>query len=313
VSLKPTYSVVIPVYNSDKSVEEIYYRLKEVFNTVVKDTFELVLIDDCSPNPNSWLTCKKLAEDNDNVISVQLSRNFKKPGATLCGLHYANGDYIVLMDDDLQHLPEEIPLLIAKKNHDVVLGIFQERKHNLMKRTLSWLNNWFESKAIGKPIHLRYSPFQLIKKDIVDKIKTIKSPYPYLMGYVYYFTTDIATVTTTHVERPYGESYYTFPKLVGLFSNTLINNSNFLFNFLGGKGIILTVFGFILAISQLIKFLNTQIFDSWIVIIASICMIGGLILIGFGVLGIYLIRMFYTMEQRNAYSVKEVVKRDFES
>lgn len=307
MSLKPTYSVVIPVYNSDKSVEEIYYRLKEVFDTVVKDTFELVLVDDYSPNPNSWLTCKKLAEDNDNVISVRLSKNFRKPGATLCGLNYANGDYIILMDDDLQHLPEEIPLLIAKKHHDVVLGIFQERKHNLMKRTLSWLNNWFESKAIGKPTHLRYSPFQLIKKDIVDKIKSIKSPYPYLMGYVYYFTTDIATVTTTHVERPYGESYYTFPKLVGLFSNTLINNSNFLFNFLGGKGIVIIIIGFLLGLYQLIIYSNTGIYKGWIIATSAICMIGGLILIGFGVLGIYLIRMFYTMEQRAPYAVSEVV------
>jgi glycosyltransferase involved in cell wall biosynthesis len=280
-----------------------------VFNNTVNDTFELILVDDCSPNPSAWFTCKKLAENNENVTAVRLSRNFRKPGAMMCALHYVNGDYVIMMDDDLQHLPEDIPHLIAKKNHDVVLGVFTERKHNLMKRTLSWLNNWFEKQAIGKPTHLRYSPFQLLKRDIVEKIKTIKSPYPYLMGYVYYFTCDIATVTVTHVKRPYGESFYTFPKLVGLFSNTLINNSNVLFSFLGTKGIIITLVGFFMAIYQAFSFLTKNSINYHLITLSVVGMIGGLLLIGFGVLGIYILRMIYTMEQRVPFAVSEIVRK----
>lgn len=304
---KPVYSVVVPVYNSDRSVVELYERLSTVFTQQLKTTFEMILVEDCSPNPLSWQTCKQLAENHDNVTAVRLSRNFRKPSAMMCGFEYVQGEYVISMDDDLQHPPEEIPKLITEQQHDLVLGVFQERKHNLMKRVLSKMNNWFEQYAIGKPTHIRYSPFQLAKRHIIEKLKTIKSPYPYIMGYLFYFTRDIAVVSVKHEKRVYGESFYTFGKLVNLFSITLINNSNTLLSILGIKGIGILITGVVLAAMQLFNYLSYQPVNNTALIISFVCMIGGLILAGFGVLGIYIIRMIATMEHRPPFAVSEVV------
>ena len=116
------YSIVIPVYNSDESLTEIVARLDYVFLSLLHESFEVVLFDDCSPNPSSCITIQRFVAAHKNIIGIRLYRNFGKAGAQICGFEHASGEFIITMDDDLQHQPEDIPLLISMQHHDVVMA-----------------------------------------------------------------------------------------------------------------------------------------------------------------------------------------------
>lgn len=111
-NIKPVYSAVIPVYRSEKILEELYLRLVNVFDAQIKEPFEIIFVDDSSPD-NSWDVLAKIKEGDERVKIIQLLSNSGQHNATMCGFKIANGDYVITMDDDLQHLPEEIPSLIS--------------------------------------------------------------------------------------------------------------------------------------------------------------------------------------------------------
>ena len=123
------YSIVVPVYDSTESLSELVERIDKVFALHVNALYELILVDDGSPNPQTWPIMEQLADRFASVRSIQLTRNFGKAGAVLCGFEQSRGDWLILMDDDLQHPPEDIVLLVANKGHDVVVAQFRERKH----------------------------------------------------------------------------------------------------------------------------------------------------------------------------------------
>ena len=106
------YSVVVPVYNSEHTLDELYRRLSDVFDHVLKRDFELLLVDDGSKD-KSWEIMKKLRAKDSRVKLFQMSRNFGQHPALLCGFHYVKGDFVITMDDDLQHPPEELPKMIS--------------------------------------------------------------------------------------------------------------------------------------------------------------------------------------------------------
>ena len=119
------YSVVVPVYNSEKTLDELYLRIKNVFENTVKEKFELILVDDFSKD-SSYEVMRTIQKNDSRVKIIQLSKNHGQQKAVLCGFEFTRGDYVITMDDDLQHPPEEIPKLIEKMNSDenidVVIG-----------------------------------------------------------------------------------------------------------------------------------------------------------------------------------------------
>ena len=145
------YSVVVPVYNTTDTLKELVDRLDNVFTSVVQETFEIILIDDASPNPGTWKVMEQLAEQYHRVKIIQLRRNFGKAGAVLCGFDQAQGEYIFTLDDDLQHFPEDIPKFIDQREHDVVMGAYIRKNHPLLKRITSHIKGWFDWKVAGKP------------------------------------------------------------------------------------------------------------------------------------------------------------------
>ena len=120
----PTYSVVVPCYNSDVSLPQVVERIAAVFKTQLRESFEIVMVDDGSPDAGTWARLQELAGRYPEVRAIRLARNFGKPGAMLCGYSAARGQWIIAMDDDLQHAPEDVPKLLAAKEHDVVMGVF---------------------------------------------------------------------------------------------------------------------------------------------------------------------------------------------
>jgi len=300
------YSIVIPVYNSSSSLTELVVRIHRVFQEILAKSYEIIFVDDGSPNVATWKTLEKLSSDYSTIKAIQLTRNFGKPGALICGLTEAKGNYIITMDDDLQHLPEDIPALVMHQEHDAVIGGFQDKKHSISKKIFSSLNNWFESKLIGKPRHIRSSPFKLIKKEIVDAMLEIKTPYPSIAALLYYVTKDAVMVTVSHGERSDNVSGFTFRKMLRSFSNLVINNSAGLLQLIAGMGIAISIISSLLALYFFLKKLIIGInVTGWTSLMIAVTVLGGLILFSIGVVGEYLIRIINGVERKPAFIIRK--------
>jgi glycosyltransferase involved in cell wall biosynthesis len=300
------YSIVIPVYNSTQSLRELAGRIDMVFKTRIKDSYEIIFVDDASPDKETWKMLELLSKEYENVRCVQLMRNFGKQGAMMCGFMEMQGRYIVTMDDDLQHLPEDIPLLISRKDHDIVIGKFSDKKHSITKKIYSSLNSWFEEKLIGKPKHITNTPFKLIKREVVEVIRNIRTSHPYVPALLFFASRDVVMVEVNHGARAYNSSGFTFGKMYRTFSNMLFNNSSFLLQLIAVMGVSISLLSFIFGGYFLVKKLAIGIaVPGWASLMVALLFIGGLILFSLGVVGEYLIRIINGIESKPAYLVRK--------
>ena len=220
------YSVVIPVYRGSSTIEELYNKIQSFFNDKNK-SFEVIYVFDCGPD-NSWQVIKQLKSKWPQTIKgVHLSRNFGQHNAIICGFKYCIGKYIITMDEDLQHDPTDIALLIEKqeeKDYDVVYGNYTERKHNFFRNTTSFIMK--KLLELGIPdLHKDYSAFRLLKADIARTTITMNSSYTFLDGYLTWVTKNVSATNVKHLESQAGKSSYTFKKLLNHSVNIFITFS----------------------------------------------------------------------------------------
>jgi len=303
-----SYSVVIPVYNSTDSLLELSQSIDMVFRNSIKEEYEIIFVDDGSPNSETWPSLLHICEKYETVTAIQLMRNFGKPGATICGLKQAKGKYIFLMDDDLQHLPGDFPEFIKKNSHDVVIGYFPKKKHNFFKRQTSNLKGWFDKRLIGKPKNIKNSPFVLLQRNVVEAIINIKTTHPFISALIFNSTKDIVNVKLQHGKRKYGKSGYTLYKLLKQFSNLLINNSSFLLRIVAYTGFSFSLFSFLYGLFLIIKrILVGSANPGWTSIMVLLLFTSGLILLSVGIVGEYLIRIIHGIEQKPAFIIRKIV------
>lgn len=307
----PEYSVVIPVFNTDNSLVEISKRIKKVFLQQVNSTYELIFVDDFSQNNSTWSTLKHIVEKDNNAQAIRLMRNFGQQAATICGIQAAKGNYVITMDDDLQHSPEDIPKLIGLRNHDIVIGQFSNKKHSLSKRIMSRIKGYFDQAILGKPKHIQLSPFRLINRHTVEGIKKLFStPYPFLPAMMLYVTKDIVGVEVTHTVRMEGETGYSFFKMLKLFSNLMINNSSFLLRLIGNLGLTISLGSFALAVYLIYqKMMHATKIVGWTSMIVAVLFMGGILLFSLGIIGEYLIRIIRGVDKWPNYIVREHLKQ----
>ena len=162
------YSVVVPVYNSEHTLQELYTRLEKVFREVIKEEFELILVDDGSKD-RSFEVMQELRAKDNRVRIIQMARNFGQHPALLCGFAHVKGDFVVTMDDDLQHQPEELPKMInvmrERDDVDAIIASYEGRQHGFIRKLGTKFSVWAHSsdrptaaKAGGKiriPFHIR--------------------------------------------------------------------------------------------------------------------------------------------------------------
>ena len=301
----PTYSVVVPVYNTSETLVALASRFDQVFREVVRDSYELILVDDCSPKEESWQTITTLAEQSPAVRGVRLMRNFGKAGAVLCGFSEARGQYVVTIDDDLQQAPEDLPALLAEKQHDVVMGAFRSRQDALFARFSSRIKGWFDQRILGKPKHIRVSPYKLFKAEVVKAMLDIRTPYPFIPALMYYLTKDVVNVEVSHHPREHGRSGFTFSRKVRQFLALLINNSSFLLQAVAALGILMAVpsllLGGVIVVRKLFYDINVS---GWASLMVVLLVTGGMMLFSLGVIGEYLIRIINGVEQRPPFVVR---------
>lgn len=308
------YSVVVPVYNSTKSVVELVDRLDAVFRQRVHETYEIILVDDGSPDPETWPTLERLAATHAPVRALQLTRNFGKAGAVLCGFSEARGRYVVTLDDDLQQLPEDLPLLIAERAHDVVIGNPATRQGSLGTRLGSRVKSWFDHRLLGKPNEVRIGPYKLFKAEIVKSMIEVRTPYPFIPALIYYVTRDVVNVPVQHAGRSRGRSGFTLAKRIRQFMALLINNSSFLLQIVAILGVLMSLVsmglgGFVIA-KKLLHGVNVA---GWTSLAVIVLMSSGLILFSLGVIGEYLIRIINGIEAHRPYVVRKRAGGDQEA
>lgn len=305
------YSVVIPVYNTTFVLVKLVEKIQEAFDDLGEKSFEIILVNDCSPNPDTRKFLSEACAKNKKVKVVHLGRNFGQQPATLCGIKEAIGQHIITMDDDLQHDPSDIAELIKLQSHDIVIGKLLEKKHGLIKRLFSKIKNHFDHIILNKPKHIKMSSYRLINRYVADNMMSIKSPNPFIPALLFMVSRDVVNVPIKHHERAEGESGYTFKKMLALFSNLLINNSSFLLSWLGRVGLV-TSFGSIFFAVYLIsiKFFVGVNVQGWTSLMVVLLFIGGLLLFAVGLIGEYLIRVIQNTEQNPTFIVRNIEVSD---
>ena len=299
-------SVVIPVYKSEKCIPEL---TKQISDALKDFSWELILVNDCSPD-NSWTEIKKIAAENNNITGINLRKNGGQDLAILAGLNHAKGKWIVIMDDDLQHSPYDIPKLYtqAQKGFDVVYADFKQKKQKLWKNLGSWLNGKVSEITLGKPKGIYLSPFKIISSSVVKEMCKLNNLFPYIDGLIFQVTKNITQINIEHHKREYGKSNFTLVKSMQVFFRMMFGFSTFPLNFATYIGFFSSTMGFVLAIYFLVKFLlGLEPLTGWTSLIMVILILGGLILLALGIIGKYIGQMYLTINNSPKYIVKETV------
>lgn len=308
MKVSPEISVVIPVYNTSVELSQLVHQIEEVFTDHIHREYEIIFIDDFSPNPATWQELIKLTSGFSTVRAVRLMRNFGQQAATLCGLHLARGQIIITMDDDCQHKPADIPRFIAESKHDIVIAQFNDKKHSSFKRLTSNVKGWFDTLILGKPRGLQLSSFRLLKREVANGILSIETSYPFLPALMFYVTKDVVGINVEHHERHRGRSGYSLFQLVKLFSNLLVNNSSLLLQLIGIMGIVCSLMSFITALYFLIQKIVFNVpVAGWTSVIVTTLFFGGINLFSIGIVGEYLIRIIRGVERKPAYLIREML------
>ena len=289
------YSIVVPVYNSEHTLPELYSRLKEVFEHVLGEEFELILVDDNSKD-NSYEVMQHLHAKDSRVKIIQLARNFGQPSATLCGFSYASGNFVITMDDDLQHRPEELPKMINYLNEhdevDVVLATYVGRKHNIIRRTGTAVSKWATSHMMGTPKDLDMTSFRLMRRFIVDAVLTERVYHPQIGNMIIQVSNRIINVPVQHDSRAYGKSGYSFRRLAKDLFYDITTHSDFPMAFARNTGIAGIIISILLAIHYFVQYLRegTSV-PGWTSLMLISLMGFSLVLFSLGIMGTYLLNV----------------------
>ncbi len=303
------YSVVVPVYNSQESLIELFERVKAIFDKL-DESFEIVFIDDNSLD-DSWKILQKLNKENPELITIiQLARNFGQHNAIFCGLNFVNGRFIITLDDDLQIPPEEIEKLITRYKEtkaDLIYGDLTKKHHSFIRNQGSRvLKN--AAKKRYKGTQGKGSSFKLFKRKIAGNILNHGQTFVYIDELLLWYTGDIDFVNVKHVPRKYQKSTYTFGKLFRLFFNISLYYTKAPLKLITYGGIALSIFSFIIGINFIIRKIFFNVPLGYTSIIVAILFSTSIILFSLGVIGEYLNRMFMVQSKKPAFSIKQIQK-----
>lgn len=237
--------------------------------------------------------------------AIQLTRNFGQQSATLCGLAEAKGDFVITMDDDLQHAPEDIPKFLALTDWDIVIGQFDRKHHSLFRRLASRVKGRFDWIILGKPKDIQMTSFRMLSRTVVDGVLSIRTPHPFLPALMFHVSQNVTGAAATHSPRREGRSGYTLWKLMRLFSNLLINNSSLVLRLVGNLGLLFSGLSFLMAgVVIYRKLAHSVSVRGWASLLATQLLLGGLLLFSVGIVGEYLIRIIESSERKPTYFVR---------
>jgi glycosyltransferase involved in cell wall biosynthesis len=302
----PEFSVVVPVYNSEKSLPELFQRLDATFNKMNK-SYEIIFVEDGSSD-KSWDIITTLKKDNsDKIIAIKLSKNFGQHNAILCGLKFIKGNYAVTIDDDLQHSPEDIEIMykkIMECNSDVVYGIYDKNMHSLSRRIGSWYmkqSSRFSRKKIAG------ASFRLIKSGIVMKMVEVQHDFVYIDEILSWYTENAACITVQHSARKYDKSNYSNKKLFNHAFNISLFYTAFPLRVMTYSGFFFSILMFLTGLFFLLKKIFFKVPIGYTSLIVAILFSAGIMLMCMGILGEYLYRIYKSHTHKPTYSISKIL------
>jgi polyisoprenyl-phosphate glycosyltransferase len=301
-------SVVIPVYNSEDCLSELFFQLTKALESLTND-YEIILINDCSLD-RSWDKIAELSKHSPKLKGINFRKNFGQDNALMAGLRHSLGKSVIIMDDDLQHAPEDIPALIEGlgDEYDVCYGYYGIKKQTRFKNFGSSFNDKVANLILKKPKEIYLSPFKAIQREVVDEILKYDGPYPYVDGLLFRVTNRISQVPVEHHTRHAGEGNYNLMKSIWVWSKLATNFSVLPLRIATILGFLSSTFGFILAIIFIAMFyMGVTSPTGWYSLIVSILFLGGIQLTTIGLIGEYVGRLFLYHSKEPQYIIKELI------
>jgi undecaprenyl-phosphate 4-deoxy-4-formamido-L-arabinose transferase len=300
-------SVIIPVYNSEKTINRLVEELIKNLGLTFK--LEIILVNDNSRD-NSEEVCISLFEKyKETVKFYSLSKNVGEHNAVMAGLNKVTGDYVVIMDDDFQNSISAVVKLVDTalgNEYDVVYSYYEEKKHSLFRNLGSWFNDKIANIMLNKPKDLYLSSFKLINKFLVNEIIKYQAPFPYIDGIILQLTDKIGKVEVEHSAREEGRSGYTIKKLISLWLNMFTNFSIVPLRISIILGLLFATVGLVLGVySAIEKLLNPDLPIGFTSLLVSISIFGGIQLVMLGVVGEYIGRIFLSLNKKPQYTIRK--------
>lgn len=303
-------SILIPVYNGEKTIGALVERLRDEFEP--RCSFEVVLVNDGSED-DSATVCRDLATRYASVRFVNLSRNFGEHCAVMAGLNHCTGRCAVIMDDDFQNPPGEAAKLVERieQGWDVVFARYAVKQHHPIRNFASWCNNLVATFLLRKPYGLYLSSFKAINRFVIDEVTKYRGPFPYVDGLILRVTRRLDTLTLQHDARAVGRSNYDLTRLLRLHLNMFTSFSVMPLRVASLLGVVFAGVGMLLAVAFAYeKLTNPQLPVGWASTIVVVLIVAGVQLFALGLIGEYLGRLFMNASGQPQFVTRETINCD---
>lgn len=302
-------SVVVPVYRSSDTLHMLVDELGKVLPNAA-EKYELVLVNDGSPD-QSWEVIKELAQTNAWVRGINLMRNYGQHNATLCGIREARYEIIVVMDDDLQNPPSEIPKLLKKldEGYDVVYGLARRRQQAWWKRLASTVVKRAIAYVMGLRTVRDIGAFKAFRADLRKAFDSIHSPDVLVDVLLSWGTTRFATVKVEEAPRTVGKSNYGLFKLIKVSLLVLTSYTTIPLRFASIVGFVFTLLGVGILIYVLTIYFTLGSIEGFPFLASTITIFSGVQLFALGIIGEYLARVFERTGGRPPYTISQTTNK----
>lgn len=301
-------SIVVPVYNGEKSVGALVEALSRL---EVPGGLEIVLVNDGSPDDSLRVCRELLAGARVPMTLVDLARNFGEHNAVMAGLRQARGAYIITMDDDLQNPPSEVVRLwrhAKDSDLDVVYTFYAQKQHAWWRNLGSRFTNWCADVLIDKPKGVYLSSFRCMSAFAVEQVLRYEGPFPYVDGQLMQVTQRIGRLQVEHLARQEGRSNYTLRRLIRLWLNMFLNFSVMPLRISAMLGLAFAAVGLLVAAIVIVEAILTDTPPGYASLMAAFLVVSGVQLVGLGMIGEYLGRLYLLSNRKPQSIVREVTR-----
>ncbi len=304
--LSPQFSIVIPVYNEEECLNPLFDRLTRVMDGL-SQAYEIILINDGSRDRSSEILHQLYQKRPENIVILEFNRNYGQHMAIMAGFEKSRGNIVITMDADLQNLPEDIPLLLAKmsEGYDVVGGIRMNRQDRWWRILLSRLHNWLREKVTKIHMVDEGCMLRAYQKNIVKAMVESGERSTFISALAITYASNPTDIPVRHAERLAGTTGYTFYKLIRY-------NFDFFANFSRAPLEMFTLIGFTVSFLSVLLFIYLMIrrilygpdVEGMFTLFAIQFFLTGILLMGLGIVGEYIGRIYEEVRQRPRYIIK---------
>lgn len=305
-------SIVVPVYCAEKTLQELVDQLSKTLPSLA-DQFEIILVNDGSKD-RSWDLIEDLAGKFPYITGINLMRNYGQHNALLCGIRAAKYDIIITMDDDLQHPPETIHLLLEKLNEgfDVVYGSPLSETHGLFRDAASLITKLVMGNMMNVETARYVSAYRAFRTRLRESFANYQASTVSIDVLLTWGTNKFSYIKVEHNSRFAGRSHYTFRKLVAHAMNMITGFSTIPLRISSGVGFFFTLFGVFVFLYALLRYLISggSTVPGFTFLASVIAIFSGAQLFALGIMGEYLARMHFRLMDKPSYAVKDKVEHE---